>query len=95
MSRKITPIGSSFDDFLREEGLLPDTLAVAAKAAFVDQINRLRSENRMRRDILAKRAGLSRPQLDRALDPDHIATSLKTIARVAAALDVSVTIRLG
>ena len=94
MPRTNAPIGSSFDAFLRDEGLLADTLAVAVKAAVVDQINGLRTQKRITRNALAKRAGLTRPQLDRALDPDHIATSLQTIARVAAALDVGVTVQL-
>ncbi len=44
MPRTNAPIGSSFNAFLRDEGLLADTLAVAAKAAVVDQINRLRTQ---------------------------------------------------
>ena len=94
MSRKKSPIGSTFDSFLRDEGLLADVVAAAAKQDLVDQINRLRAKKRLNKAALAERAGISRMQLDRTLDPDNTSASLKSIARVAAALSVGVYFRL-
>lgn len=94
MSRKKSPIGSSFDSFLRDESLLADVVAAAAKQDLVDQINRLRAKKRLNKAALAERAGISRMQLDRTLDPDNTSASLKSIARVAAALNVGVYFRL-
>ena len=94
MSRKKSPIGSTFDSFLRDEGLLADVVAAAAKQDLVDQINRLRVKKRLNKAALAERAGISRMQLDRTLDPDNTSASLKSIARVAAALSVGVYFRL-
>ena len=94
MSRKKSPIGSTFDSFLRDEGLLADVVAAAAKQDLVDQINRLRAKKRLNKAALAERAGISRIQLDRTLDPDNTSASLRSIARVAAALNVGVYFRL-
>lgn len=95
MPRKRSPIGSSFDSFLREEGLLADVVAAAAKQDLVEQFNRLRAKKRLTKAALAERAGISRMQLDRTMDPDNTSASLRSIARVAAALNVSVYFRLG
>lgn len=95
MSRRKSPIGSSFESFLREENMLADVLAAAAKQDLVEQINRLRTKKRLTKAALADRAGLSQRQLDRMLDPDNTSVRLKSIARVAAALKVSVYFRLG
>ena len=94
MSRKKSPIGSTFDSFLRDEGLLADVVAAAAKQDLVDQINRLRAKKRLNKAALAERAGISRMQLDRTLDPDNTSASLRCIARVAAALNVGIYFRL-
>ena len=94
MPRKRSPIGSSLDSFLREEGLLAEVVAAAAKQDLVEQINRLRAKKRLSKATLAERAGISRMQLDRTLDPDNTSASLRSIARVAAALNVGVYFRL-
>ena len=94
MTRIHSPIGSSFDSFLRDEGLLADVVAAAAKRNLVDQINRLRAKKRLNKAALAERAGISRIQLDRTLDPDNTSASLRSIARVAAALNVGIFFRL-
>lgn len=75
--------------------MLADVLAAAAKQDLVEQINRLRTKKRLTKAALADRAGLSQRQLDRMLDPDNTSVRLKSIARVAAALKVSVYFRLG
>ena len=94
MTRIHSPIGSSIDSFLRDEGLLADVVAAAAKQDLVDQINRLRAKKRLNKAALAERAGISRIQLDRTLDPDNTSASLRSIARVAAALNVGIYFRL-
>ena len=75
-------------------GVVVDVVAAAAKQDLVDQINRLRVKKRLNKAALAERAGISRMQLDRTLDPDNTSASLKSIARVAAALSVGVYFRL-
>ncbi len=86
MPRKNAHIGSSLDSFLKEEGLLADVIAGAAKRNPVDQLEAVRQKKSLTKSALAKKAGLSRMQLDRVLDPDNVSASLKIIAKVAAGL---------
>lgn len=85
MARKNARIGSDFDSFLEEEGLLADVIAGAAKRNLVAQLEEVRKKQRLTKSALAKKAGISRMQLDRILDPDNISASLKLISKVAAA----------
>ena len=86
MARKNARIGSDFDSFLEEEGLLAEVIAGAAKRNLVAQLEEARKKQRLTKSALAKKAEISRMQLDRVLDPDNLAASLKIIAKVAAAL---------
>lgn len=94
MPRKNAHIGSDFDSFLEEEGLLAEVIAGAAKRNLVDQLEAVRQKQGLTKSALAKKAGISRMQLDRVLDPDNLAASLKVIAKVAAALGKGVYFKL-
>jgi len=94
MPKKNAHIGSSLDSFLAEEGLLADVIAGAAKRNLVFQLEEARKKQRLTKSALAKKAGISRMQLDRVLDPENLAASLKIIAKVAAGLGKSVYFKL-
>ena len=94
MPKKNTHIGSSLDSFLAEEGLLADVIAGAAKRNLVFQLEEVRQKKRLTKSALAKKAEISRMQLDRVLDPENLAASLKIIAKVAAALGKGVYFKL-
>lgn len=84
--------GSSFDDFLKEEGIYEQTQAAAVKRVVAELI-----EEGMRRDGLskpqmAKRMGTSRSQLDRVLDPNNATIQLDTLIRAARAVGREVSI---
>jgi len=61
-------LGSDFDDFLREEGLLDDAEAVAAKRVLAYQISRAMEEQKLTKSAMARRMGTSRSSLDRLLE---------------------------
>ena len=79
-------IGSSFDDFLKEDGLYEEVTARAIKRVIARQLGALMLENHLSKTVLAKRMKTSRAQLDRLLDPDNKSVTLGTLARAAHAV---------
>ena len=62
-------VGSDFDDFLREEGLLEEAEAVAAKRVLAFQISEAMKELELSKAAMARRMGTSRSSLDRLSTP--------------------------
>ncbi len=87
-------LGSSFDDFLEEEGLLAETEAVAVKRVIAFQLQELMKEQKLSKTQLAKRMKTSRSALERLLDPDNPSVTLLTLERAAKALGKSLRIEL-
>jgi antitoxin HicB len=79
-------IGSSFDDFLKAEGLYEETTARAIKRVIARQLDALMQEQGITKSALAKRMDTSRAQLDRLLDPDNESVTLATLTRAAQAV---------
>ena len=79
-------IGSSFDDFLKEEGLYEEVTAHAIKRVIAHQLDALMAEQRLTKSALAKRMKTSRAQLDRLLDPENESVTLGTLTRAAKAV---------
>ena len=79
-------IGSSFDDFLKEEGIYEEVTAKAIKRVIARQLGAVMRENRLTKSMLARRMRTSRAQLDRLLDPDNDSVTLGTLARAAHAV---------
>jgi antitoxin HicB len=78
--------GSSFDDFLEEEGLREVTEAAALKRVIAWHLTKAMRAEGVSKKALAERLGTSRSQLDRLLDPDNPNVHLTTIARAAHAV---------
>ncbi|MBM3505847.1 MAG: Fis family transcriptional regulator [Alphaproteobacteria bacterium] len=87
-------LGSSFDDFLAEEGLLEDVSAVAQKRVLARQVAMAMRKRDLSKVEMARRMGTSRAALDRLLDPDNPGVTLATMERAAIALGKSLRIRL-
>ena len=87
-------IGSSFDDFLDQEGLLAEAEAVAAKRVIAFQLGKLMKEQKLNKVQLAKRMKTSRAALNRLLDPDNEAVTLETLQRAAEAVGRQVRLEL-
>jgi DNA-binding phage protein len=79
-------IGSSFDDWLREEGLYEEATAVAIKRVLARQIHREMDAQKLTKTGMAKRMQTSRAALDRLLDPENDAVTLQTLSRAAHAM---------
>ena len=82
MSKK--NIGSSFDDFLEEEGTLEESTEVAIKRVLAWQIEQAMKEMDLTKAEMARRMQTSRSQLDRLLDPRQTHIKLHTMQRAAA-----------
>ena len=78
-------VGSDFDDFLKEEGLLEEVEAVAAKRVFVFQLEQELKKQKLNKEGLALRMGTSRSAIYRLLDPDQPST-LRSLSQAAHAL---------
>jgi len=79
-------IGSSFDDFLKEDGIYEDATARAIKRVLARQLAELMRREEISKTELATRMKTSRAQLDRLLDPENDSVTLGTLARAAQAV---------
>jgi antitoxin HicB len=79
-------IGSSFDDFLKENGIYEEVTARAIKRVIVRQLGALMQDEGLTKAALAKRMRTSRAQLDRLLDPENESVTLGTLTRAAHAV---------
>lgn len=86
MKKKKGRIGSSFDDFLKEEGIYEGVTARAIKRVIARQLDALMHDQGLSKSNLAKRMKTSRTQLDRLLDPDNESVTLGTLTRAAQAV---------
>jgi len=79
-------IGSNFDSFLEEEGLLEDVTVIAVKRYIAHQLTAKMVEENLTKAELARRMETSRSALDRLLDPDNSSVTLQTLQSAAQAL---------
>lgn len=87
-------IGSDFDDFLIENGLIEDTTAVAVKRVIAWQIEQAMQTTGVSKTALAKRMHTSRTVVDRMLDATDTGLTLETMTRAATALGFRVKVDL-
>ncbi len=87
-------IGSSLDDFLEEDGILAEVNALALKRVLAWQIARTMEEQGFSKAAMADAMNTSRSALDRLLDPENIAVTLKTMDRAATVLGKQLRIEL-
>ena len=87
-------MGSDFDDFLKEEGLLEDVTAVAIKRYIALQLTEKMSEEHLSKAEMARRMETSRSALDRLLDPENPSVTLQTLQSAAQALGGRLKIEL-
>ncbi len=85
-TRKTGKIGSSFDDFLKEEEIDEAVTARAIKRVLARQLGELMRREEISKTELASRMKTSRAQLNRLLDPDNESVTLGTLARAAQAV---------
>ena len=84
MSPKPNPhVGSAFDDFLAEEGLLEVCEEQAIKELLAEQIERAMQEQGLTRTAMAARMQTSRASLNRLFDPSNPSVTLHTLQKAA------------
>ena len=79
-------VGSSFDDFLKDDGLYEEVTARAIKRVIARQLDAQMRHHGLTKSAMARRMRTSRAQLDRLLDPDNEAVTLGTLTRAAHAV---------
>ena len=87
-------IGSSFDDFLKEEALLEEATAVAVKRLIAWQIEQEMAVQKLTKTMMAKKMHTSRAALNRLLDETDTSLTLTTLAGAAAALGKKLKVEL-
>ena len=86
--------GSSFDNFLEDEGIREEVEAVATKRVLAWQLEQAMKKQQKTKQAMAKQLRTSRSQLDRLLDPQNVSVTIATITRAATALGKRVIIRV-
>ncbi len=78
--------GSSFDDFLKEEGLYDEVCAAAAKRILAEQLREALEEKDIKIAALARRMHTSRAVVQRLLDRENTSVTLQTLEKAARAI---------
>lgn len=87
-------IGSSFDRWLREEGIQEEVTAGAIKRVLARQVHAAMAEGGLSKVEMARRMQTSRSQLDRLLDSENESVALSTLQKAAAAIGREVRLEL-
>lgn len=86
-------IGSSFDDFLEEEGILEECKEEAAKRVLVWQLEQEMKKQNLSKEEVAKRMHTSRAAVNRVLDPRQPST-LRSLTAAARAVGKTLRVSL-
>jgi len=87
-------IGSSLDDWLREEETYEEVTAVAVKRVLARQIAQEMANQSLSKSEMAKRMRTSRAALDRLLDPASDGVTLNTLFKAATAVGRQINLEL-
>ena len=87
-------MGSDFDAFLEQEGLLEEVTAVAIKRYIAFQLAEKMSKEHLSKAEMARRMETSRAALDRLLDPENPSVTLQTLQNAVQALGGRIKIEL-
>jgi DNA-binding Xre family transcriptional regulator len=87
-------IGSTLDNFLREEGIFEDATNYAVKRVLAWQVEKVMRDQGITKVEMARRMGTSRAHLNRLLDPNNDKVQLDTVQRAAAAIGRKVRMEL-
>ncbi len=87
-------LGSSFDSWLREDGIYEETTSTAVKRVLARQVEAAMKEQNVSKAEMAKRMHTSRAALDRLLDPKNDGVTLATLQRAASAVGREIRLEL-
>ena len=94
MTKKKAHLGGSFEEYLKDQGTLAETTAIAVKRVLAWQLQQVMAEQRISKNQMAKAMQTSRSQLDRILDPDNDRIQLATLLHAARVLGRELRIEL-
>jgi transcriptional regulator with XRE-family HTH domain len=94
MKKRNKHIGSSLEDFLKEEGVLEETRAVVLNETLAWQVQQSMEKEKISKVEMARRMKTSRTALDRLLDPRNASVTLETLTRAAHAIGRDLRIEL-
>lgn len=94
MHRRKARIGSDFDQFLADEGILEHTTAIAIKRVIAWQLHQVTKSEGIAKRALAEKMKTSRSSLDRLLDKDDTGLTIETLTKAARALGCRVRVEL-
>jgi antitoxin HicB len=87
-------VGSSFEEYLEEQGTLEETTAVAVKRVLAWRLEQAMEEKQLSKRQMAIAMNTSRSQLDRILDPNNDRIRLDTLTAAARAVGLRLRIDL-
>lgn len=87
-------MGSSIDEFLKEEGVLEEFQARTIKEVIAWQLDQAMKEHKLSKRRLAAMMHTSRTQVDRVLDPVDGNVTIETLQKAAAVLGRRVQVEL-
>ena len=76
-------IGSSFNDFLEEEGIHEEVEVVTVKRVLAYEIARIMQNNSINKAEMTDKLQTSRSQLNCLLDPENTSVTLATMQKAA------------
>ncbi|MCL4380621.1 helix-turn-helix domain-containing protein [Candidatus Dependentiae bacterium] len=92
--KKNKNIGSSFESFLEQEGMLEEVTAAAIKAVIAHNLKDYMTKEQITQTDMAKQLGTSRSGLQRLLDPNNTSITLVTLNRAAILLGKKIEMTL-
>ena len=94
MRKKNKHIGSSFEGFLKENGIYEEVTAAAIKRTIALQIEQEMAAQHISKAEMARRMRTSASQLGRLLDPDNDKIQLDTLYKAASAVGKALEVSL-
>ena len=87
-------IGSTFDSFLREDGIYEEVASAAIKRVLARQLEAAMKEKNVTRSEMARQMHTSRAALNRLLDPANASVTLNTLFKAATVVGREIRLEL-
>ena len=89
-----SPLGSSFDEFLRDDNLYEEATLEATKRVLAMQLASEMEQQHISKTEMARRMHTSRSALERLLDPENESVTLQTLDKAARSLGRRIAVAL-
>ena len=91
---KMKNIGSTLDNFLREDGIYEEVASAAIKRVLARQLEAAMKEKNVTRSEMARQMHTSRAALNRLLDPANASVTLNTLFKAATVVGREIRLEL-